>query len=91
MHAHITQTNPNAQLDAAYTAQQAQARRDAAATRKKLTEFASKLSAASDENIWADWSEQGNAGRQFSQSEQKDNQPGEGRQSGVVNRISDWA
>jgi hypothetical protein len=91
MHIHVTQPNPNAQLDAAYAAQQAQARREAAAVRKKLMGFASKLATASDQDIWANWSEQGNAGRQFSQSEQKDKQQGETRQSGVVERISDWA
>lgn len=43
MHVHTNQINPNAQLDALYTADRAAANREAARTRKRLSEFASKL------------------------------------------------
>ena len=43
MHVHASQINPNAQLDAAYSAQRAAAKRKAAGVRKKLSEFASKM------------------------------------------------
>lgn len=43
MHVHPSQINPNAQLDALYAAEKAAAKREAARTRKKLSEFASKL------------------------------------------------
>jgi hypothetical protein len=45
MHVHANQINPNAQLDALYAAEKAAAKRAAERTRKKLSEFASKLSA----------------------------------------------
>ena len=44
MHVHFNQSNPNIQLDALYAAAKAEANREAARTRKKLSEFASKLS-----------------------------------------------
>ncbi len=48
MHVHFNQPNPNTQLDALYAAARAEANREAAQTRKKLSEFASKLAAALD-------------------------------------------
>lgn len=48
MHLHANQTNPSAQLDAVYAAARAAANQEAARTRKKLSEFASKLVAALD-------------------------------------------
>ena len=48
MHVHFNQSNPNIQLDALYAAAKAEANREAARTRKKLSEFASKLAAALD-------------------------------------------
>jgi hypothetical protein len=53
MHVHSNQTNPNAQLDAMYSAQKTAAKQEAERTRKKLTEFASKLAgeAASEDYI----------------------------------------
>lgn len=38
MHVHANQINPNAQLDALYSAQKSEAKREAARTRKKLSE-----------------------------------------------------
>ncbi len=43
MHVRANQINPNAQLDALYSAQKAAAKRETARTRKKLSEFASEL------------------------------------------------
>jgi len=43
MRVHPNQVNPNAQLDAMYAAQKAEAKREAARTRKKLMEFAAEL------------------------------------------------
>jgi len=91
MHIHMTQSNPEAQLNAAYAAQQAQARREAEATRKKLTEFASKLAAASEQDIWANWSQPENPDRQFRQGEQNGQPESGARRSLVSHSISDWA
>ncbi len=43
MHVHANPINPNAQLDALYAAQRADAKREAAGVRKKLSELASEL------------------------------------------------
>lgn len=43
MRVHSNQVNPNAQLDEMYAEQKAAAKQEAERTRKKLTEFASKL------------------------------------------------
>jgi hypothetical protein len=48
MHVRANQINPNAQLDALYAAERAAANREAARTRKKLSEFASRLAAELD-------------------------------------------
>jgi hypothetical protein len=48
MHVHANQINPNAQLDALYSAQRAAARQEAARTRKKLAEFASEVTREAD-------------------------------------------
>lgn len=48
MRVHPNQINPNVQLDAMYAAQKAAAKREAARTRRKLTEFASALAGEAD-------------------------------------------
>lgn len=48
MRVHANQVNPYAQLDAMYAAQKAEAKRQAARTRRKLTESASRLAGESD-------------------------------------------
>lgn len=48
MHVHANQINPNAELDALYSAERAAAKREAANTRKKLLEFASELAGEAD-------------------------------------------
>jgi 5-deoxy-D-glucuronate isomerase len=96
MHVHANPINPNAQLDALYSAQKAAAKREAARTRKKLSEFASELSGEA---------ESGEAcivkleGREESQEETKEhNQEGTRKNQkerpgseDMENSISDWA
>jgi hypothetical protein len=48
MPVHNNQPNPYAQMDALHAAEKAAAKREAARTRKKLSEFASRLKAQSD-------------------------------------------
>jgi hypothetical protein len=48
MHVHANPIIPNTQFDAVCAAARAEASREAARTRKKLSEFASKLAAAMD-------------------------------------------
>ncbi len=96
MRVHANQINPNAQLDALYAAQKAAAQREAARTRKKLSEFASEL---------AGEAESGEAcvvrleGCEDSQAEtNRQNQPGSGKKQkeradseDADNSISRWA
>jgi hypothetical protein len=49
MHVHSSQVNPNTQLDTVCAAARAEANREAARTRKKLSAFASKLASAMDD------------------------------------------
>ncbi|MGA9642041.1 MAG: hypothetical protein WBQ72_11635 [Terriglobales bacterium] len=94
MRVHANQTNPNAQLDALYAAARAEANREAARTRKKLSEFASKLAAALDGGDGAVV----RLGPQGESQEQakRQNQQGQKREDGadskaVHNSISGWA
>ncbi len=48
MRVHANQINPNTQFDAVCAAARAEANREAARTRKKLSAFASKLATAMD-------------------------------------------
>jgi hypothetical protein len=96
MHVNANPINPNAQLDALYSAQKAAAKREAAGVRKKLSEFASEV---------AGEAESGEAcvvkleGREESQEQAKPpRQQGSGkkqkerpRAEDAVNSISDWA
>ena len=74
MHIHGAQLNRGFQLDAAYAAQQAQAKREAAAVRKKLMESASKLASGSGAN-WNIRARQDNSeGRSKRKNEQEGNE-----------------
>lgn len=53
MHIHGAQLNPALQFDAVCAAQRKQAKREAAATRRKLAEAASKLREGRVENVWS--------------------------------------
>ncbi|MGA2003150.1 MAG: hypothetical protein ABSG70_07205 [Terriglobales bacterium] len=61
MHIRGAQLNPALQFDAVCAAQRAEAKREAAATRRKLTEAASKLRGGGVENIWDVWARQENS------------------------------
>ena len=50
MHVHANQTNPYIQLDTLHAAERAAAKRDAAKTRKKLMESASRLAGEADDD-----------------------------------------
>jgi hypothetical protein len=87
MHVHANQTNPNAQLDAIYAAARAAANQEAARTRKKLSEFASKLSAALDS---------GDRITRLGPGEESGEESGRKQKAGADsesahNSISDWA
>ncbi len=94
MRVHGNQINPYAQLDALYAAEKAAAKREAARTRKKLAEFASKLAADAGEDCVVqvgarDESHEQSAQNQQSQSNQKQ-QKGPADSEGPDNFISDW-
>jgi hypothetical protein len=96
MHVHGNQLNPNAALDAAYAAQKAAANREAAETRKKLTEFASKLSGESDAFVARSGDEDEPSKEPMRRNSQKDKrEKGRRQQSANVaaegSHISDWA
>ncbi len=93
MHVHGNQINPNAQLDGMYAAQKAAAQKEAARTRKKLTEFASELAGEAElegcvVRLGAE-DESQEEKRQNPQGEQKKAKDGEIEDGDGV--ISDWA
>jgi hypothetical protein len=93
MHVHANQINANAQLDALYSAQKTATKREAARTRKKLSEFTSELA---DEACVVEL-----RGRGESQEQAKrQNPPNDGtakkanpssESDGADKSISDWA
>jgi hypothetical protein len=95
MHIHPNQTNPNAQLDALYSAQKAEAKREAANTRKKLLEFASELAGESDSEeacvvrLGAREESEDEPEQQNPTGHRKQNRPPDSNDADSV--ISDWA
>ncbi len=94
MRVHVNQVNPNAQLDALYAAERALAKRQAERTRKKLLEFASKLSGEADSGE-ACVVKLGTREQSQEPPERRD-QPGSGkkqrgRADSTDKSISDWA
>lgn len=95
MHIHPNQINPNIEMDALYAADKAAAKREAERTRRKLTEFASKIAgeAESGEDCIVQLAPE--EGRK----ENDQNQPGSKKQpkrrnpkdASNSNSISDWA
>lgn len=93
MHAHAKLINPNAQLDALYSAERAAAKREATRTRKKLLEFASEIAAEAEsgeacvvrleggEDSQAETNQQGSGKKQTETPGEED----------VDNSISQWA
>lgn len=98
MHVHANQINPNAQLDALYAAARAENKREAARTRKKLSEFASKLTAALDSGEGSvrrlgpheESQEQTKHQNQPNQDSRKKQNEGADSEA-APNAISDWA
>ena len=102
MHVHSNLTNPMAQLDAAYAAQRAAGKQEAARTRKKLLEFASELSGEADSGescvVKLEAPEDGqqephrrNYTNRHSGEEQRKEQAGRGGQGRSESAVSDWA
>lgn len=92
MRVHPNQVNPNAQLDAMHAAQKAEARRQAARTRKKLMQFASQLAGGLEAEDLVVTLEEGE-GRE---SQRQDEQQGHGAKANDESEptepaISDWA
>ena len=98
MHVHGNQMNPNAALDAAYAAQKAAEAREAAATRKKLLEFASALAGDADSVVLKSKDEEEPSRHPQRQNQQnsnpqnarrqKTNAPADAEESG--RRVSNW-
>ena len=98
MHVHANQINPNTQFDTVCAAERAAANREAARTRKKLSEFALKLAAALDsgedivKGLGPREESQEQAERQNQQNQGRRTKATEGADSaGPHNSVSDWA
>ena len=98
MHVHPSQINPNAQLDALYAAEKAAAKREAARTRKKLSESASKLLGELDSGeacvvrLGADEESQEQRKREDQQRQGKRTEKAERGDAGHADiSVSDWA
>ena len=87
MRVHSNQVNPNAQLDAIYAAQKAAAKREAARTRKKLTDFASAI--AGEAEVEGAFTVTSRDPKEES-SEEQGSQQGRSEQDSE-STISDWA
>jgi hypothetical protein len=92
MHVHANQINPNAQLDALRAAEKAAGKREVERTRKKLSEFASKLSAELGfaVTLGPDEHSQGHP-RQQNQPNSRMTQAERRTSRNANNSISDWA
>jgi hypothetical protein len=98
MRVHANQVNPYAQLDAMHAAEKAAAKREAAKTRRKLMEFASRLAGESDSGeasivkLGAREESQEQTKRQNQQKQgSPKKQPEEPDPGDADNSISDWA
>jgi hypothetical protein len=93
MHVHANQINPNAQLDALYSAQKSEAKREAARTRKKLSEFASEVAGEAEAEACVVKLESS----ENQQERNRQNKPGRGKEqkqrlaAEESANISDWA
>ena len=95
MHIHPNQINPNLQLDSLYAAEKAAAKREIERTRKKLLEFAAKLSgqeADSGEDCVVKLGAHDQEQKQQSQKQSPRKKPTEELSSENEDQsISDWA
>jgi hypothetical protein len=80
MHVHGNQINPNVQLDSLYSAQRAAAKREAARTRKKLSEFASELAGEAESGEACVVSLQGR--EESEEAPKRQDQPSSGKKEG---------
>jgi len=85
--------NPNIELNAACAAQQAQAKRDAEAIRKKLLESASKLAADNNADCIVSISAQQEdaEGQSKQKNPREKGQKEDGKPNDIGNHLSDWA
>jgi hypothetical protein len=88
MRVHPNQVNPNPQLDAMYAAQKAAAKREAARTRKKLSDFASALAGEADNDAAFTVSLED---RDEESRDQRSSQQRREAEPAADNTISDWA
>jgi|NGEPerStandDraft_6_1074524.scaffolds.fasta_scaffold722210_1 hypothetical protein len=92
MHIHGNLVNPNLALDAAYAAQQAQAKREAEATRKELFKSAMTLAAENGDYVVSIGGQRENPAKQSKQNQwEKKKQKADAEQEDVNAHISDWA
>jgi hypothetical protein len=97
VHIHANQTNPNAQLNALYAAEKAEAKRETERTRKKLIEFASVLASECGEPCVVKLEGHEEPQEQTKQDQRSENRGSPKKQSEQVNpepgdaSISDWA
>jgi hypothetical protein len=95
MHVHANQINPNAQLDATYSAQKSEAKREAARTRKKLSESASETAGEAEAEACIVELE---GSEDLQERANRQNRPGRGKKQEELpgaeedaQSISDWA
>jgi hypothetical protein len=92
MHVHGNQINPNAQLDALRAAEKTAGKREAERTRKKLSAFASKLSAEMGFVVTLGPDEHSQSQpQQQNQPNNRRSQAGRPTSRNANNSISDWA
>ena len=90
MHIHGNRMNPNLDLNAAYAAQQAQAKREAEATQKKLFDSAIKLAAETEGCVVNVAARQENSERQSKQKNRPEEKRTNDGEQENVGHISDW-
>jgi hypothetical protein len=91
MHIHGNRMNVNLDLNAAYAAQQAQARREAEATRKKLFESAMRVAAENEYCVVSLAGQQENSEGQPDQERERSKGQKKGSGQDASSHISDWA
>lgn len=91
MHIHGNLTNPNLALNAAYAAQQAQAKREAEATRKELIRSAMTLAAENEDCVVSISGQRENPAKQSKHNQREKKQKADAEHEEVYAHISDWA
>ncbi len=91
MHIHGNLMNPNLALNAAYAAQQAQAKQEAEATRKELFKSAMTLAAENEDYVVSIGGQRENHDKQSKQNQREKKQKADADHEDVNTHISDWA